>query len=66
MGNTAKVGYIYILTNEAFHQKDWIKIGYTKKRGTANKRFIQHFCSLWFSTLRTIWDSWVTRDGKKR
>ena len=30
MGNTAKVGYIYILTNEAFHQKDWIKIGYTK------------------------------------
>lgn len=24
-----KVGYIYILTNEAFHKSNWVKIGYT-------------------------------------
>lgn len=26
----SKVGYIYILTNEAFHKSNWIKIGYTE------------------------------------
>ncbi len=25
-----KVGYIYILTNEAFHKSNWVKIGYTE------------------------------------
>lgn len=30
MSDTNKIGYIYILTNEAFHQKDWVKIGYSK------------------------------------
>ena len=24
-----KTGFIYILTNEAFHKSNWIKIGYT-------------------------------------
>ncbi len=28
--NKEKVGYIYILTNEAFHKSNWIKIGYTE------------------------------------
>lgn len=30
MSEKAKIGYIYILTNEAFHQKDFVKIGYSK------------------------------------
>ena len=28
--NNEQVGYIYILTNEAFHKSNWIKIGYTE------------------------------------
>lgn len=28
-----KIGYIYILTNEAFHKSNWIKIGYTENIG---------------------------------